>query len=878
MAYSNLPIRPNVLVRLEERHPFLTRWLVRFVYTGLIGGIGILAFLYYLSFSLPDLTELEKPQYDLPTQVYDRNGRLVTEFYTKRRVLIPYNDVPEVMTQALLAIEDSRFYSHYGIDLIRIAKAIVIDVIKMDFAQGASTLTQQTAKMFLLSSEKKIIRKLRELLLAVQIESRFTKNQILELYLNKAYFGHGAYGLEAAAQGYFSKSASELELEEAALLAGLPQAPSRWAPTASIKNATRRRNLVLGAMAYQGYITEEEAKAAQAKPIVLKLGKSEDSNEASYYTEHIRRMVLDLYGMDMLYTGGLKVHAFMDLKMQIAAQQSLTKGLYEHDRRQGYRGARANLWRQIGEEQTFDQPLFDEQEGRVQWVWRSLEDDTKTQLNEAFEAKVKKNTAANHFLLGGEAVGVVREVGRNLAQVDLGPHQGTIHLEDHRWARPVDYEKALNWRTRLRDLRDVLKAGDVIDVKLEDHMGDEEGFALLLHQAPEANGAIFAVDPRTNEVLAMSGGFDFAQSEYNRAIQAERQPGSAFKPIVYSMALDKSFTRSSMLDDTPLVFKDTQWRPGNFSKSFKGKISLKNALAHSKNVPTIRLTMSLGIEKIIEHARSLGISAELPEDLTIGLGTASVTLKELARTYSIFANGGKLIEPRFVRRIETPEGKVLLDQSEYREKSVMAPETAFLTTMTLQDVVRRGSGFRAQALGRPAAGKTGTTNNYTDAWFMGFVPQLLAGVYVGFDDIQRSLGQLETGSRAAAPVWVDFMMASLKTMPVLPFGQPEGIQMVKIVPSSGLLDCDEHPKAEFEYFKNGTQPIHCHQEADTGLADYYAAPEEMGADSEAPADEGPPEEEDPDASAELESAPPPIATPPGNPFGPPPPGDGFEEL
>ena len=846
---SNLPIRPAFLVRFEGQHPLLTRRTVQVVYAGLLLGFGLLLFLWYLTFNLPDLTHLEKPQYDLPTRVYDLNGELVTEFYVKRRVLIPFEEVPPVVVQALLAIEDSRFYYHYGIDFIRVGQAFLVDLIKMDFAQGASTLTQQTAKMFLLSSEKKIIRKIKELLLAVQIESRFTKNEILELYLNKTYFGHGAYGIEAAAQVYFSKSARQLDLKEAALLAGLPQAPSRWAPTASMENATKRRNLVLLMMENEGYITEDQMKEAIAQPIELKLSSAEDSNEASYYMEYVRRMVLDLYGMDQLYKGGLKVYTHMDLKMQIAAQQSLKHGLLALDQRQGYRRSTQNLWQTVGEKTKLDLYQWDKTNKRGHLLKAPKED--KEKLEQTFNSTVEKTTSSNQFVLGGKLKGVVRSVSNSKALVELGAgKKGWVHLEGHRWARPVDFEHAYAWGSQLKDLRDILLQGDVIEVVLEDYIINEDGFALSLYQRPEANGGLFVTDPRNGEVRAMSGGFDFADSEYNRAIQAKRQPGSAFKPIVYSLALDNSFTRASILDDTPLVFKDTQWRPGNYSKSYKGKISFKNALAQSKNIPTIRLVMALGIDKVIEQANKLGLTGELPNDLTIGLGTASVTLKDLSSAYGIFANGGYLIEPGFVSRIEDQDGKVIYQEPKPKANPVMSPETAFLMTATLQDVVNFGSGIRARAIGRPAAGKTGTTNNYTDAWFMGYIPQLLAGVYVGFDDNQKTLGAQETGSQAATPIWVEFMKQATESLPVLPFEQPKGIEMVRIVPESGLKDCDDSQRARFEYFKAGTEPTECHQ--DTGDYSDYASPDPDGGDPEAP--QGDPEANDQVPSGEAPSA------------------------
>ena len=861
MHRSYLPVRWPFLVALEQRFPKTLWSLFGLAYLGLIGGTGVLGFLYYLTFSLPDLEQLEKPQYDLPTQVFDRNGELVTEFYTKRRVLIPYQEVPQVLIRALLSIEDSRFYFHYGIDFLRIGKAFVVDLIKLDFAQGASTLTQQTAKMFLLSSEKKVIRKIKELLLAVQIESRFTKEQILELYLNKAYFGHGAYGIEAAAQGYFSKSAKDLTIEEAALLAGLPQAPSRWAPTSNPENALKRRNLVLTAMADGGFLTQEELQEFKAKPIRLKIGKTEDSNETSYYMEYVRRITLDLYGMDVLYTGGLKVYTCMDLKMQIAAQNALVRGLYDHDHRAGYRGAQRNLWREVAEDSKRKGSLFSERVGLVEGEFKKLGKGVQETLNQAFAAKLISATAHNRLLLQGPVIGVVRELSAEKAVVDLGNGQkGSVYLNDHHWARPVNFTQPLAWSAGLRDLRDVLRTGDLLELILEDYPQGKEGFTLKIHQRPEADGGVFSVAPRTGEVLAMSGGLDFAGSEYNRAMQAKRQPGSAFKPIVYSLALDQGYTRVSMLDDTPLVFKDTQWRPGNYTKSFKGKVLLKSALAHSKNVPTVRLTMDLGIDKVIEQARSLGITTSLPEDFTIGLGTASVTLEELALAYGVFANGGQLVQPRFIKRIESRDGQVLLNEEKTEEKRVMSEETAFLVTATLQDVVKSGTGHRAKELERPVAAKTGTTNNYTDAWFMGYVPQLLTGVYVGFDDNRKTLGFAETGATAAEPIWLEYMGKALQTLPILPFDQPAGITMVKVVPESGLLDCEGSPNAIFEYFKAGTQPTQCHQPAEPGSPDYVdpSSLEDSYSDDEVPEISNVPVEETPagDPNADPNANPP----------------------
>ncbi len=795
---------------LERRKPKRAALLLTMGWFTLVGTALLLIFLYILSLTLPSLEQLERPQYDLPTQVYDRNGRLVTEFYTKRRVLIPYKQVPPQMIQALLAIEDSRFYYHFGVDPIRIIKALIVDVAHLSFVQGASTLTQQTAKMFLLSTEKKLIRKIKELLLAVQMEMRFTKKEILELYLNKTYFGHGSYGLEAAAQGYFSKSAGDLNLQEVALLAGLPQAPSRWAPTSSKKNALRRRNLVLAAMYKENFITKVEYLEAKSSPIRLKLNKNQDANEASYYTEHIRQYILDQYGMEQLYQGGLQVYTEMDLEQQVAAQMALVAGLDAHDRRQGYRGPMGNLWEEVN--LAMDQEFFAEETGLNQARFDALPAEEKQHAEHLYSSKLKELTQANHFTIGGQVTGVVSELSATKALVELGPHQGTIYLRGMEWARPVDYEHPLSWKTKLRDLRKILKVGDVIELSVDDYLPSAQAFSLALYQRPKANGALFSMEPFSGGVRVLSGGYDFRESEFNRATQSRRQPGSSFKPILYSLAFQEGYTRVTPLEDTPLVIKGSDWRPGNFSKGFKGRMPLKEALIHSKNIPTIRLSMSLTPERIIEHARKLGMKAELPDDLTIGLGTASVTLAEMVKTYAIFLNGGKLVYPRYIRKVTTRDGKVLEENLAQEGEQVLDPDVAFLTTITLRDAVLYGTGVRARALGRPVAGKTGTTNNYTDAWFMGMVPQLMTGVYMGFDDNHKTLGELETGSRTALPVWLNYMQSAVANYPIEPFRQPDSIQMVKVVPSTGLLDCEGNPTAYFEYFAAGTAPVACHEQ------------------------------------------------------------------
>ncbi|MCP4757023.1 MAG: PBP1A family penicillin-binding protein [Proteobacteria bacterium] len=790
----------------------LKRYILTGLYLSLIGAICVLGFLYHLSKNLPSLDELINPKYNLPTQIYDRDNNLITEFYTEHRVLIPFEKVPDVMVKALLAIEDNGFYQHYGISPTRMIKAFFVNIRKGGYAQGASTLTQQTAKIFLLSSDKYLTRKLKDILLALKMESRFTKNQILELYLNKTYFGHGAHGIEAAAQGYFSKNTEELNLAEAALLAGLPQAPSRLAPTASTINATRRRDLVLAKMAEAGYITNQQKIRAQLSPIELKLNKKLDYNETAYYTEHVRRYLFEKYGKDQLYRGGLKVYTVMDLKQQIAAQNALHKGLVEHDKRQGYRGPVKNLLKEVDSD--LGLYIYTDDKGWNRDEYKALDDDTKAESKRLFTHKIEKETEENQFIIGGRVYGVVTRVRRKLADVDLGEYQGRLWLDSMRWARPVDYDNRRTWSNRLKNLNDILKTGDVIELEILDYDYINQEFSLALTQKPLANGGIFVMDTESGHVTAMSGGFDFRESEFNRAIQSKRQTGSAFKPIVYSLALDNSFTPASILDDTPFI-GEGDYKPRNYTGRYKGKMSFRNALVYSENLPSLNLTKELGTKLVIEHARKMGITSTLPEnDLTIVLGSASLTLMEMVRTFNIFADGGKLLQPIYISKIVDREGNVLEEVGEIESKQVLSEETAFLMTTILKDVVDRGSGRSAQAINRPSTGKTGTSNDITDAWYIGYVPQLIAGVYVGFDKNQQTLGDHEQGAITAAPIWIDFMKQATATLPILPFKQPDGINMVRINADSGYLDCGTGGNTMFEYFKIGTEPSRCHRDLD----------------------------------------------------------------
>lgn len=790
------------------------KWfLLTVLSSGLLVMIALSIYVYQLSTDLPSLDQLEDYQFELPTQVFDNRGNLASEFYIHHRVLLSAEQIPENVKFAVIAVEDSRFYQHQGIDLIRITKAFWVNLIAGRIVEGASTITQQTAKQFLLSSEKKYERKLREILLAMRMERRFSKDKILELYLNKAYFGRRANGIEAAAQTYFAKSTQDLNIEEAALLAGLLKAPSHLSPTRNKKQALQRRNLVLGLMAKNQFITQEEWQVATNTPIKLNLNYRRKARQYStYYIEEVRRLLTEILSETDLSTAGFRVYTAMNSEYQTAAQNALSEGLLALDKRHGYRGPKGNILKDIQLDNTLltqvdsaDSPELATQE---QPIYSFLD-----------QQKLAKITKLNELEEKSIVQGVVVSVSADQAEVALGLREaGLLPLRLMRWAVPASfYDQTQN---PLKSASRVLKVGDWIAVKIVEVPNIDDptsaGFyTLALHQVPEHNGGFIALDPKTGHVLAVSGGIDFGASQFNRATQSLRQPGSAFKPIVYAAALDNGFTPASVLEDTPLVFADLssqyQWFPKNYSGRFSGSLTVRQALAKSKNVSTVRLLMQIGLSRLFKTIKQLGLdTSQFPHDFSIALGSASVKLIDLVKAYTVFANGGQLVKPIFITRIEDRQGNVLY-RNEPEFTASLEPSTAFLMGSLLREVVQTGTGWRARAIGRPSAGKTGTTDNNSDAWYIGYTPQLIAGVYVGNDTPAISLGVSETGSKAAAPVWVDFMKSAVHGLPTEPFRQPKGITRLKIATKSGLLACDASVEQRFEYFKLGSGPSRCHR-------------------------------------------------------------------
>jgi penicillin-binding protein 1A len=628
-----------------------------------------------------------------------------------------------------------------------------------------------------LSPKKSYSRKVKEAILAYRIDKALTKEETLFLYLNQIYLGHGAYGVEAAAENYFGKSVSELNLAECSLLAGLPQAPSRYSPFLHPEQAKQRQIYVLNRMIAEGYITNLVATEAINTELDYKPRRNWYIEEVPYFTEHVRQYVEQRYGKEILYKEGLKVFTSVNIEMQKTGRYAMNHGLRALDKRQGYRGPLKHL--DPEEVETFSQQIqrsLDEQ---------PLEPDRHVQ-------------------------GVVIAVNdsEDYVAVRIGHEHGQLYLSNMRWARKPDPEVAY-YNARVSRVSEVLDVGDVILVRVKGRNDETEIWDLALEQMPAAEGALLCLEAETGYVKAMNGGRDFRVSQFNRAIQSRRQPGSAFKPIIYAAALDKGYTPATIIIDSPIVFKDTEreftWKPRNYKEKFYGPTLFRTALAQSRNVVTVKILRDIGIDYVIDYSRKLGIESNLSRDLSIALGSSGVSLLELVRAYSVFNNQGYRIRPRFITKIVDRDGNILEEKHPQSEK-VIDKSTAYIITSLLQGVVRNGTGWRVKALNRPVAGKTGTTNNLYDAWFMGYTPRYVTGVWVGFDQ-ERSLGLSETGSRAASPIWLQFMNSVLEGKPIRVFQVPDGVVFAKIDTESGLLAIPESKHTIFECFKEGAVPV-----------------------------------------------------------------------
>ncbi len=763
---------------------------------GFLGLMTVIAgTVYVISYygqDLPDYSQLKDYKPKIVTRLYAGDGRLMKEFAQEKRIFVPIDAVPDMVKNAFIAAEDKNFYHHEGVDYFAIARAALSNVKNMGSGrrpEGASTITQQVAKNFLLSNEVSYKRKIREAILAYRIERAMSKERLLELYMNEIYLGFNSYGVAAAALNYYNKSLEELQIHEAAFLAALPKAPNNYHPVRKHDAAVWRRNWVISRMVDDGYITTEQAELAVLAPLEMSGNNDLGITNADYFSEEVRRELAARYGEDALYGGGLAVRTTIDPKLQDIAIKVLREGLMAYDRRHGWRGALIRF--------------------------KDMED---------WQLKLRKH-GEPETLLPEWKMAVVLKAGAAKAEIGfVGGARGVIPLEHAKWARKsINEGYALG--PQITGVNQVLKAGDVVMVELVE--GKENEYAL--RQVPKIQGALIAMDPHTGRVLAMQGGWRHDSSEFNRATQALRQPGSAFKPFVYQAALDSGFTPATLVLDAPFVMEDrpgNTWKPTNYTNEYYGPTPIRIGVEKSRNLMTVRLADYLGMEKVSEYAGRFGIMQDMPPLLSYALGAGETTLLNLTSAYAMLVNGGKKIEPTFTDRIQDRRGQTIFkhDQRSCEDCGTMIrwedqetpgipdmreqiadPKTAYQTVSILEGVVQRGTGVRIRSLGKTLAGKTGTTNESKDTWFIGFSPDLAVGVFAGFDE-PKSLGKRETGSSVAVPVFKAFMEAALKGAPATPFRIPPGIKQVQINAETGVRAKPGDERVIWEAFVAGTEP------------------------------------------------------------------------
>ncbi|ANC90703.1 penicillin-binding protein 1A [Azospirillum humicireducens] len=788
--------------------------LMAFVMLALAGAGGLVFLLDHYDQDLPDYTKLANYEPPVTTRIYAGDGRLMAEFASERRIFVPIDAMPRQVINAFMAAEDKNFYAHQGVDPLGILRAILTNIENFGRDRrpvGASTITQQVAKNMLLTNEVSFARKIKEAILAVRIERAFTKDRIMELYLNEIFLGNRSYGVAAAALNYFNKALDELSIEEVAFLAALPKAPSNYNPDRQHDAAVARRNWVIGRMSEDGYVTPEEAKAAQGRPLLTRKRDEQEVVTAEYFSEEIRRELVKLYGEQALYEGGLSVRASMNPQLQAAATKALRDGLVAYDRRHGWRGP-------VGKMENFDN-----------WS-KKLAAMPAPAGSEGWKlAVVLKDDQAD---------------GLDIGLADGG--RGRIPLSELRWARAAKDGEAVG--PAIRKPSDVAKLGDILLVeaisgpaaKDEDEKPARKGAqaaakelppgSYALRQIPQVQGGLVALDPHTGRVLAMVGGFSPAMSVFNRATQALRQPGSSFKPFVYLTALNQGFTPSSLVMDAPFAFDpgggQPVWRPENYSHEFYGPTPLRVGIEKSRNVMTVRLAQQIGMDKVKALVEKFGIVDNLQPYLPMSLGAGETTVLRLATAYAMLDNGGKRVVPTFIDRVQDRNGKTVFRHDnracegctnvawkdgmgvpavpDTREQ-VNDPRTTYQIVSILEGVVQRGTAASLKSLGKPLAGKTGTTNDSHDAWFVGFSPDLVVGTYIGFDQ-PRSLGSRETGGSAAVPVFKDVMQVALKDKPATPFRVPPGLRLVRVNPANGQLAQPGDNRAIWEAFLPGTEP------------------------------------------------------------------------
>jgi len=680
-------------------------------------GCGLL-FVY--ASDLPEIRALETYRPDVVTEVYADDGQLAGSFALQRRILMTYEQCPKILYNAVTAIEDQHFEEHWGIDFPRMASAAFHNLVKRRITGGASTITMQLAgNLFLDRSDRSFRRKMQEILLALQIERRYTKPQIFTMYANQVYLAHGNYGFAAATQFYFGKLVTDLKVQEAALLAGMVNGP-KFSPLTNPELALNRRNLVLHRMEEEGKITPAEEASARKSPLALHI-QYPRNDLAPYFFEEIRKYLESTYGTEAVHERGLRVYTTLNISLQRIANQSLRDGLHSYERRHGWRGNLPNVLRDnLGKLETYE------------------DDDWRHAIEK-----------------GSYVTGLVLSVSDKDAVVKIGPYRGILSAGDFAW-------------TGRKKPSDLLKAGDLAQLSIQELR--DNTVRVQLEQQPGPQGALLAIDNPTGEIKAMIGGYSFEDSKFNRATQAVRQVGSSFKIYVYADALERGSTPFDTIVDLPFtaISGGQPYSPHNYDEKFEGTITLRRALAGSRNVPAVKLAEKVGIHTVVDMTRRFGITTPLPPYLPLALGAADMKLLEHVSAFTVFPNDGIRIDPHMIRRVTSYDG-ALLEEAHPEVHDVLSPDVARTMTAMLEEVIRFGTGIAAKPLGRPAAGKTGTTQDYTDAWFVGYTPQLTAGVWVGFDDKQISLGKKETGARAALPIWLEFMQGAVAGKPVMDF-------------------------------------------------------------------------------------------------------------
>ena len=734
--------------------------------------------LWYFSIGLPDYKKLTNYQPPISSRVYSENRSLIAEYALEKRLFIPYDSIPEKVINSFLSAEDKNFFSHPGIDAKGILRAVIKNIkniVQEKRLEGASTITQQVAKNFLLTNEVSIKRKIKEAILAFRIERAYTKERILELYLNQIYLGQGAYGIAAASLEYFDKSIKDLDYPETALLAALPKAPSKYNPYKYPEVAKFRRNLVIKNLADNNFISKKELESFKSTKLKLKKRKIEIVNEANSYTEEVRRKVKSIYGFEKLYSQGLSISTPLKIDYQIQALKSLRKGIEQYDQRRGWRGAITNKYKDKN--------------------WKNK------------VSKYKLDPTLNWKLAEAISISSDRILFKLIDKNEKKLNTNVLLFNDLKWT--------LN---KKKSVDEVHETGDIFFVKKESN-------SWKLKQYPKVNGAIVVLEPFSGNVLALVGGFNFKTSEFNRATQARRQPGSAFKPIVYAAALENGFAPNSIILDAPFVESQgvglKNWKPENYGKKFYGPSTLRKGIEYSRNLMTVRIAKILGLKKILELSKELDIYDEIPELLSVSLGAAETTLIDLTSAYAIFVNGGKKITPKLVSRIQDRRGKTIYQDTDRKckgcdkfinydaalpsiesiGKKVISEETAYQMTSILQGAVERGTGKNLKSLKVPLAGKTGTTNDNFDAWFIGFSSDILIGVYIGHDN-PKTLGKNETGSKAALPIFKDFVENALYKDDFRDFKIPENIYLTSLNYDTGIKSALGDKKSIIEALKS----------------------------------------------------------------------------